>query len=101
MRSTGVAVSTPNAPNGRSTDLPVWGARVRHERAARGLTQAELGRLVGISRDTVARIESGWRGLSDELRIDIAEVFALEPAVLFPYVRERRRARRATGTAAA
>lgn len=53
-----------------------FGVTIRQERKARGWTQAELGDRAGLSRPTIARVESGNDVSTTTLR-RIAEVLGL------------------------
>jgi transcriptional regulator with XRE-family HTH domain len=62
-----------------------WGARVRAEREAQGLTQAELADKAGVSQQMISAIERGTFGAGDETRRALARVFGKRPVELFPY----------------
>jgi transcriptional regulator with XRE-family HTH domain len=47
-----------------SDDSDPIGARIRALRDARGLTQEELGRIIGVDETAVSKIENGRRGLA-------------------------------------
>ncbi len=48
--------------------------RVRDARERKGLTQAQLGRLIGLSADKVCKIEAGTRDVGGDELLTIAEV---------------------------
>lgn len=56
------------------------GAKIAYCRSVRGLTQSELAERIGISSDTLSRIERGqyWQSLSVDLLLDIAEALQVE-----------------------
>ncbi|ORA79572.1 helix-turn-helix transcriptional regulator [Mycobacterium malmoense] len=56
-------------------DLAQLGAQLRHARIQAGLTQAEVGRRAGVSRQLVNRIEAGYNG---EIAAYIAVANALD-----------------------
>lgn len=61
-------------------------------RVLKGLTQPELGRLVGLSTTTLGRIERGEAGLTDEAAVKLSTVFAIDVDELrAAYERARRR----------
>ena len=51
------------------------GKRIRTERKRNGLTQAKLAERLGISLNTIGRIEVGIRMPSIELFVELAELF--------------------------
>jgi putative transcriptional regulator len=57
--------------------------QVREQRAARGMSQAELAAALGVSRQTVISIESGRYSPSLPLAFRIARVFAMPVEQLF------------------
>lgn len=65
--------------------LLIWGKRLADHRKAAGLTQAELGRRVGISDGQVSRLEAGKHEPPTALRIRLAEALVVPTATLFPY----------------
>ena len=65
--------------------------RVRELREQRGLTQQELGRLVGVSRQSVAAIEKGKFDPTVWLAHDLAQVFGLSIEELFDFERSERK----------
>ncbi len=64
---------------------------VRELREQRGLTQQELGRLVGVSRQSVAAIEKGKFDPTVWLAHDLAQVFGLSIEELFDFERSERK----------
>lgn len=64
------------------------GQNIRTLRKACGLTQADLGRRLGLSRSTISEIESGKRGLGVEGCIKIAEFFEVDPKRVYGSVRD-------------
>jgi transcriptional regulator with XRE-family HTH domain len=59
---------------------------LRTERLASALTQAELGELLGLTKDAVSKYERGARPVSVKLLIASSIVFGKSPAELFPAV---------------
>ena len=57
--------------------------RVREQRAARGMSQAELATTLGVSRQTVISIENGRYSPSLPLAFRIARVFVMSVEELF------------------
>ena len=51
------------------------GARIRELRLAKKLDQIELAELLNVSHGYISRIESGKRGCSVDLMIQISEIF--------------------------
>lgn len=59
------------------------GKRIKKERERRGLSQAELGRLVGYSsRSTINKIEKGERDIPRDKVAKFAQVLGVNPAYL-------------------
>lgn len=59
--------------------------RVREEREARGMTQADLGAAIGMTRQTIAAIEQRRYSPSLESAFRLARVFALPIDALFAW----------------
>lgn len=59
--------------------------RIRHLRDTHGITQAELGRRLGVSRQTVIAIEQGRYSPTLELAFQIAQVFGARLDDVFGY----------------
>lgn len=57
--------------------------RVRELRIDRKLTQDELAKLLGVSQETVSRIEGGLRSLDAKLIERLSKAFKVEPWELF------------------
>ena len=57
------------------------GARLRMVRTERGLTQAELGELVGTSQGSIQKIENG-KSIRPRMIMDLAEALDVSPAWL-------------------
>ena len=55
--------------------------RLREAREARGLTQAQLADLSGVSQGTIGNVESGLRGYGKSI-VDIARVLGVSPEYL-------------------
>lgn len=67
-------------------NAPTWGPGVLHLRRRRGLSQADLARLVGCTQATISRLETNrTRQLSDAQRVTIADALGADPHELFPY----------------
>lgn len=60
------------------------GARLRELRVMAGVTQAELGRMVGLSRPSVTNIEKGRQQVSVELLVELAAALGVSPENLIP-----------------
>lgn len=63
--------------------LEVFGIRVKKERNKKKITQEELAESVGVSDDTIKRIESG-KGVKLEVAFNIAEVLCIPIQSLLP-----------------
>ena len=59
---------------------------VRHRRSLGGMTQAELGRRIGLSRTSVTNLEQGRHRVSLDKFLRIAEALEVAPEVLLPSV---------------
>ncbi len=66
-----------------SSELATFGARVRHFRQLRGLTQSELAERVGLDRKTVNRLEAGHYSTSLRNVYRLAEALETEVPSLF------------------
>ena len=55
------------------------GDKIKNARIMRGLSQRELGLLVGKSKQTICEIEGEKRGLSLKLAIKIAKALKVDP----------------------
>lgn len=53
-----------------------------------GMTQEELGKRVGLSRVTIAKIENSQRALSLEEAVDISKVFSIDVDSLYGYIND-------------
>lgn len=65
--------------------------RVRQLREERGLTQQELGELVGVSRQSIAAIEKGKFDPTVWLAYDLSKAFDLTIEELFDFERSERK----------
>lgn len=63
---------------------PTPGARMRQERRARNWTQEDLGRLLHVTKQRIANVESGREMPSTAWRIRAANALGLDPAELVP-----------------
>ena len=71
-----------------------------HRRRLKGMTQAELGRRIGLSRTSVTNIEQGRHHVSLHQFVSIANALDVMPEALLPYVaREEPRSRMAENPA--
>ena len=61
---------------------------LKEHRNSKGLNQQELGRLVGVSRQTISLIERGDYSPSVKLAIKIARVFDTSVESIFDYVED-------------
>lgn len=62
-----------------------WGARLREQRLAAGLTQEALALAAGSTKAHVSNIERGLSSVSDGLRMRLAAALTTTAAELFPY----------------
>ena len=53
-------------------------------RVIRGMSQAEIGQLVGVTQGYVSRIERGRRSGSSRVRHEIARALGVEESTIFP-----------------
>jgi putative transcriptional regulator len=67
----------------RSSSEPRLGTRLRVARAERDLSQGELARMVGVSRQTISSIETGHYGPSTLLALRLARSLAFPVDGLF------------------
>lgn len=65
--------------------------RVRQLREERGLTQRELGELVGVSRQSIAAIEKGKFDPTVWLAYDLSRAFGITIEELFDFERSERK----------
>jgi transcriptional regulator with XRE-family HTH domain len=81
---------------GRGAEQPVrTGEMLKAKRLARGLSQAELARRLGITPSALSQAEAGLRGLSEETMASAFSVLGPDQRpVALPYTVARRRARR-------
>lgn len=63
---------------------PRPGNRIREWRKARGLTQEQLGEMVGTTKAVISHLELGSRGLYSEWLTKIADALSVPPAALLP-----------------
>ena len=59
--------------------------RLKEHRAALGVNQQELGRLVGVSRQTISLIERGDYSPSVTLALKLARLFQVPVETIFQY----------------
>lgn len=64
--------------------------RVRELRLDRGLTQAEVGRALGLHRPTISEIEAGRRSITGEELVELSELLSVPVTELFPSAAEPR-----------
>lgn len=67
-----------------------FGARVREERLAAGLSQEELAHVAGLHRTAISHIEQATRSSTLETLEKLARALKLEPAELVPPLSRRR-----------
>lgn len=65
--------------------------RVRELREERGLTQQELGKLVGVSRQSIAAVEKGRFDPTVWLAYDLSRAFGVTIEELFDFERSERK----------
>lgn len=58
------------------------GRRIRQVRMARGMTQAQLGKKIGLSADRVQKYENGYRKPKDDMLKKIAKALGVEAVAL-------------------
>ncbi|MDE0302691.1 MAG: helix-turn-helix transcriptional regulator [Gammaproteobacteria bacterium] len=66
----------------------ILGERIKSQRRSLGLTQVELAGRVGISRASIANIETGLQRTSSFLLVQLAEVLNIVPTELLPSLSE-------------
>ena len=71
----------------RSTAIPGFN-RVRNRRAGAGLTQAQLGAVVGVSRQSIVSTEKGDYAPSVYLALRLAQALGTSVEDLFPLTEE-------------
>lgn len=64
--------------------MQVPATRLAEERIARGITQRDLARMLGVSPATLSSIENAWRAPWPKLRADCARILGIPEAKLFP-----------------
>lgn len=64
--------------------MPLYN-RLREFRSQQGINQSDLGRLVGVSRQTISMIERGDYSPSVTLALKIARYFGTTVEVIFTY----------------
>jgi len=69
------------SPEARNA-LAEFGVRVTHYRRQRGLTQTELGTLIGLGRTSIANMETGRQNPTILTVLDMAAVLDVLPAAL-------------------
>lgn len=84
----------------QTRELTKTGQRLKAQRLARGMSQAELARRIGISASALSQAENGVRGLSEETLQFAYSVLGGGAAPSLPYTVARRRARRSHKLAA-
>lgn len=78
--------ATPSKPRAKGPD-PVdveVGKRIRAHRLWRGLSQGALGRALGMTFQQIQKYEKGTNRVSASRIVEIAKVFGVPPANLFP-----------------
>ena len=66
----------------------ILGERIKSQRRSLGLTQVELAGRVGISRASIANIETGLQRTSSFLLVQLAEALKIVPTELLPSLSE-------------
>lgn len=66
------------APEGTVSDSSAFGSLVKSSRERLGLSQGELGRLVGVQRPQISKIESGEKDPSFEVACRLAAVLDID-----------------------
>lgn len=66
----------------------ILGERIKSQRRSLGLTQVELAGRVGISRASIANIETGLQRTSSFLLVQLAEALSIVPTELLPSLSE-------------
>src|SRR5688572_12833156 len=69
--------------NDNRTFLDLLGKRIRNARKRRGLSQADLGQLMGVSQNVISRYERGERSIGVEDIPLLASVLQLSPSYFF------------------
>ncbi len=68
----------------RNRRMRQWGATIRALRRSRGLTQRDLGELLGVGAPTICRWELGRMAPRNHHKLVLAEVLDVDMDVLFP-----------------
>ena len=68
--------------------MPELITKIKEYRFSAGLTQEDLAELVGVRRETIARLEKGLYNPSLKLALDIAKVFELSVEEVFQFFEE-------------
>lgn len=67
--------------------MPLYN-HVKEHRARTGVNQSELGKLAGVSRQTISLIERGDYSPSVSLALKLAKIFGCQVEDIFDYVEE-------------
>ena len=62
------------------------GARLAKIRRQANLSQTELADVVGITQASVSRIESGVQGMTETVRVRMADALGVSPSELWPFM---------------
>lgn len=65
--------------------LKRWGAAVHHARKTRGMSQAELADHVGLTQQTISKVELGTVVPSDRTKVRLAHAIGMHPGHLFAW----------------
>lgn len=77
-----MTATTPAPP---PVPLKDWGANVRTARRSLRMTQAELGQTIGVTQQTISKMENGEIDTSSEKKLALATLFQIGPHLLFPW----------------
>ena len=83
-----MTVTTPDpvdTPPATTTIYQRWGRNVMAARVNAGLSQVQLARTVGVTQQSISRIETGKHGVKDGLRKRIADAVGGKVEEIFSY----------------
>ena len=69
--------------------MPILITNIKYYRQKAGIRQDELGKMVGVRRETIVRLEKGLYNPSLKLALDIAKVFGVTVEDMFFFEEEK------------